>query len=52
VVRERRGAGRARADDLLQALTLADRMLLKRLTGRDTTRERRRLAALRAAIRQ
>ena len=52
VVRERRGAGRARADDLLQALTLADRMLLKRLTGRDTKRERRRLAALLAAMRR
>jgi N-acetylglucosaminyl-diphospho-decaprenol L-rhamnosyltransferase len=52
VVRERRGAGRARADDLLQALTLADRMLLKRLTRRDTKRERRRLAALLAAMRR
>jgi N-acetylglucosaminyl-diphospho-decaprenol L-rhamnosyltransferase len=46
VVRERRGPGRARADDLLQLLTFADRLLLKRLSGRDTRSERRRLAAL------
>jgi hypothetical protein len=52
VVRERRGAARARADDALQLLTLADRLLLKRLTGRDTERERRRLAALLKALRK
>lgn len=46
VVRERRGPRRARADDLLQLLTFADRLLLKRLSGRDTHNERRRLAAL------
>jgi N-acetylglucosaminyl-diphospho-decaprenol L-rhamnosyltransferase len=46
VVRERRGAARARADDLLQAVTFADRLLLKRLAGRPADRERRQLAAL------
>ena len=34
-VRERRGAARARRDDLLQLLTFADRLVLKRLSGRD-----------------
>jgi N-acetylglucosaminyl-diphospho-decaprenol L-rhamnosyltransferase len=46
VVRERRGPGRARRDDLLQLLTFADRLALKRLRGRDAVRERRQLAAL------
>jgi N-acetylglucosaminyl-diphospho-decaprenol L-rhamnosyltransferase len=46
VVRERRGPGRARRDDLLQLLTFADRLALKRLTGRDAARERRQLDAL------
>jgi GT2 family glycosyltransferase/glycosyltransferase involved in cell wall biosynthesis len=46
VVRERRGAGRARLDDLLQGLTFANRLLLKRLTRRETSRERRQLRAL------
>jgi glycosyltransferase involved in cell wall biosynthesis/GT2 family glycosyltransferase len=46
VVRERRGPGRARRDDLLQLLTFADRLALKRLRGRDAARERRQLAAL------
>ncbi len=46
VVRERRGARRARADDLLQAVTFADRLLLKRLAGRPADRERRQLSAL------
>jgi N-acetylglucosaminyl-diphospho-decaprenol L-rhamnosyltransferase len=46
VVRERRGPGRARRDDLLQLLTFADRFALKRLTGRDAARERRQLDAL------
>ncbi|MGH3995253.1 MAG: glycosyltransferase family 2 protein, partial [Pseudonocardiaceae bacterium] len=41
VVRERRGARGARADDVLQLLTFADRLLLKRLTGGDSERERR-----------
>ncbi len=46
VVRERRGPGRARRDDLLQLLTFADRAALKRLRGRDAGRERAQLAAL------
>jgi N-acetylglucosaminyl-diphospho-decaprenol L-rhamnosyltransferase len=46
VVRERRGAGRARRDDLLQLLTFADRLALRRLTGRNADRERRQLKAL------
>jgi GT2 family glycosyltransferase len=51
VIAKRRGAARARSDDLIQALTFADRIALKALTGRDTGRERRQLAALRAARR-
>jgi len=46
VVRERRGPGRARRDDLLQLLTFADRLALKRLARRDAARERRQLGAL------
>jgi N-acetylglucosaminyl-diphospho-decaprenol L-rhamnosyltransferase len=46
VVRERRGPRRARRDDLLQLLTFADRLALKRLRGRDGTRERHQLTAL------
>jgi N-acetylglucosaminyl-diphospho-decaprenol L-rhamnosyltransferase len=52
VVRERRGAARARRDDLLQLLTFADRLLLKRLARRPAERERRQLAALRRARRE
>jgi N-acetylglucosaminyl-diphospho-decaprenol L-rhamnosyltransferase len=52
VVRERRGAGRARLDDLLQALTFADRLLLKRLARRPAERERRQLSALLRARRR
>jgi N-acetylglucosaminyl-diphospho-decaprenol L-rhamnosyltransferase len=51
VVRARRGAGRGRADDLLQLATFSDRLLLKRLTGRPAERERRQLEALRKARR-
>lgn len=51
VIGARRGARRARIDDLIQAVTFADRIMLKGVTGRDTTRERRQLAALRAARR-
>jgi N-acetylglucosaminyl-diphospho-decaprenol L-rhamnosyltransferase len=51
VVRERRGDRRARADDLLQLLTFSNRLLLKRLAGRDSRRERRQLSALMAARR-
>jgi GT2 family glycosyltransferase/glycosyltransferase involved in cell wall biosynthesis len=51
VIEARRGRGRARLDDILQALTFADRIALKALARRDTTRERRQLAALRAARR-
>jgi N-acetylglucosaminyl-diphospho-decaprenol L-rhamnosyltransferase len=51
VVRERRGDRRARADDLLQLLTFSNRLLLKRLAGRDAHRERRQLSALMAARR-
>jgi GT2 family glycosyltransferase/glycosyltransferase involved in cell wall biosynthesis len=46
VVRERRGTGRARLDDLLQALTFANRLLLKRLVRRPAARESRQLRAL------
>jgi N-acetylglucosaminyl-diphospho-decaprenol L-rhamnosyltransferase len=52
VVRERRGAARARRDDLLQLLTFADRLLLKRLARRPAKRERHQLAALRRARRE
>jgi N-acetylglucosaminyl-diphospho-decaprenol L-rhamnosyltransferase len=52
VVRERRGPRRARRDDLLQLLTFADRLLLKRLAGRPAEREHRQLAALRHAKRE
>ena len=52
VVRERRGDRRARADDLLQMLTIVDRLLIKRLLGRDAERERARLGALLRARRE
>ena len=52
VVRERRGSRRAAADDLLQLLTFADRLLLKRALGRDSEAEKRRLQALRRARRE
>lgn len=52
VLRERRGRRRARADDVLQLLTFADRLLLKRLSGRDTRNERRRLTALLRLVRR
>jgi N-acetylglucosaminyl-diphospho-decaprenol L-rhamnosyltransferase len=52
VVRERRGPRRARADDLLQMLTFADRLVLKRLTGREAGRERRQVAALLGLMRR
>ncbi len=51
VVSARRGRTRARFDDLVQAVTFADRIVLKALARRDNTRERRQLAALRAARR-
>jgi GT2 family glycosyltransferase len=46
VVRQRRGSVRARVDDLLQATTFADRIAIKTLGRRDTTRERRQLRAV------
>jgi GT2 family glycosyltransferase len=49
VVAKRRGRTRAALDDLLQAVTFADRIALKRLARRDTTREREQLKALRRA---
>jgi N-acetylglucosaminyl-diphospho-decaprenol L-rhamnosyltransferase len=52
VVRERRGPLRARADDLLQLMTFADRFLLKRLSGRGAERERRQLAVLLGLMRR
>ncbi len=52
VVRERRGRLRAAADDLLQAITFADRALLKLAARRDATRERQQLRALHAARRE
>ena len=51
VVRARRGRQRRRIDDFLQAVTFANRIVLKTLARRDTQRERRQLAALRAARR-
>jgi N-acetylglucosaminyl-diphospho-decaprenol L-rhamnosyltransferase len=51
VIAERRGRGRARLDDLLQATTFADRIALKTLTRRSTEREREQLRALRRSRR-
>ena len=51
VIAARRGRRRARLDDAVQAVTFADRIALKALIRRDTTRERRQLAALRATRR-
>jgi len=51
VVRELRGARAARLDDLLQLVTFADRAALKALARRSSGRERRQIAALRAARR-
>jgi GT2 family glycosyltransferase len=52
VVEARLGHRRLVLDDALQALTFADRLVLKSLLGRDASRERRQLAALRAARRE
>ncbi len=46
VVARRLGPGRARLDDLSQAVTFASRMSLKRALGRPSDRERRQLEAL------
>jgi glycosyltransferase involved in cell wall biosynthesis/GT2 family glycosyltransferase len=51
VMTARRGKLRTRIDDLIQAVTFADRIALKTLARRDTRREQRQLAALRAARR-
>ena len=51
VITARRGPGRARIDYAVQAVTFANRIALKTLARRDTARERRQLAALRAARR-
>ncbi len=51
VVAARRGTARARFDDLIQAITFADRIVLKAVARRDNKRERSQLAALRAARR-
>lgn len=51
VIAARRGRRRTRLDDLVQAVTFANRIALKTLARRDTARERRQLAALRAASR-
>jgi N-acetylglucosaminyl-diphospho-decaprenol L-rhamnosyltransferase len=51
VVRACRGARRAAIDDVLQTVTFANRVLLKRALGRPAERERRQLAALRAVRR-
>jgi glycosyltransferase involved in cell wall biosynthesis/GT2 family glycosyltransferase len=51
VLSSRRGRRRARLDDAVQAITFADRIALKTLARRDTARERRQLAALRATRR-
>jgi hypothetical protein len=42
---------RARLDDLVQAVTFTDRIVLKAAARRDNKRERSQLAALRAARR-
>jgi N-acetylglucosaminyl-diphospho-decaprenol L-rhamnosyltransferase len=52
VVLERRGRNRVRVDDLLQLLTFADRLVLKRLAGKDAERERRQLAARARLVRR
>ena len=46
VVLERRGGPRASADAVLQVLTFGDRLVLKRLAGQATGRERRQLEAV------
>ncbi len=46
VVARRLGAGRARLDDVSQALTFASRALVKRALGRSATRERKQLEAV------
>ena len=46
VIAERRGPRAASLDDLLQLMTFADRVVLKRLAGRSAERERRQGAAL------
>jgi N-acetylglucosaminyl-diphospho-decaprenol L-rhamnosyltransferase len=46
VVARRLGVGRARLDDVAQAVTFTSRAALKRLAGRSAARERRQLAAL------
>jgi N-acetylglucosaminyl-diphospho-decaprenol L-rhamnosyltransferase len=52
VVEERRGKSRRQIDDVLQALTFANRIALKSLARRDAGRERRQLAALRGGGRR
>jgi GT2 family glycosyltransferase len=52
VIEERRGRGARRRDDVLQAATFANRIVLKTLLGRPTARERRQLEALLAARRR
>jgi N-acetylglucosaminyl-diphospho-decaprenol L-rhamnosyltransferase len=51
VIEERRGRRAAGWNDRLELVTLANRIALKTALGRATVRERRRLAALRAARR-
>lgn len=51
VVAERLGARRAAIDDWLQIATFADRIAVRRLLGRDASRQRAQLAAVRAARR-
>ncbi|HET9102095.1 MAG TPA: glycosyltransferase [Solirubrobacteraceae bacterium] len=46
-----RGPRAARRDDVVQGLTFASRIAVKALLGRDTARERRQLAAVRAGRR-
>jgi N-acetylglucosaminyl-diphospho-decaprenol L-rhamnosyltransferase len=47
-VKRRLGARRARVDDLLQAVTFGSRIAVKRAFGRDASRERLQLRALRS----
>jgi GT2 family glycosyltransferase len=49
VVAERRGTKSARRDHALQALTFADRIVLKTIAGKSSKRERAQLRALRKA---
>ncbi len=52
VVGQRLGSSVQRRDDAIQLLTNVDRLLLKKITGQDTAKERARIAAIRKARKQ